>query len=48
MGSWPPPLRLAARACIQNKEMGKRVHSMSGLFLSVFINTVLEYGGQIH
>ncbi len=34
-------------ACIQNKEMLERVESMSRLFLTVFINTVLEDWGQI-
>jgi hypothetical protein len=36
------------RACIQNKDMGERVDSMSRLFLTEFINTVLKDWGQIH
>ncbi len=38
---------LYSRACIQNKEMQERVGSMGPLFLTVFINTVLEdFGGR--
>jgi hypothetical protein len=36
------------RVCIQNKKMQERVDSMSRLFLTVLINTVLEDWGQVH
>jgi hypothetical protein len=36
------------RACIQKKERRERVDSMRGLFLIVFINTVLKDWWQIH